>query len=79
MHTGQLVEIAALLAQTELLILTAAQIELDTALIVLETDDGAPVLYGYKGQAVYYFGRLGHHNVAVAKCKAARHGAMEQP
>lgn len=61
---------AALLKETEILILTAAEIEIDTALNALEPIDVTSVLYGYKGQAVYYFGRIGRHRIAVAKCKA---------
>ena len=59
-----------LMTQAEVLIVTAAQIELDTALSVLEPSEDGSVLFGYKGQAVYYFGRLGQCNVVVAKCKA---------
>jgi nucleoside phosphorylase/ribosomal protein S18 acetylase RimI-like enzyme len=60
----------ALMRQTKVLLLTAAQIELDTTLSMLEPSDGTSICYGYKGQAVYYFGRLGLYEVAVAKCKA---------
>ena len=58
------------MAKAEVLIVTAAQVELDTALNVIEPSDDDSVLFGYKGQAVYYFGRLGRCNVVVAKCKA---------
>jgi nucleoside phosphorylase len=59
-----------LMAATQVLIVTAAQIELETALSVLQPHDGVSVLSGYSGQAVYFFGQLGPYSVAVAKCKA---------
>ena len=62
---------ASLLDATEVLLVAAAQIELDTALSVLEPRiEDTSVRFGYKGQAIYYFGRLGAYQVAIAKCKA---------
>jgi len=61
----------SLLAETHILLVTAATIELETTLSFLKPRvDGGSIYSGYKGQAVYYFGQLGNYRVTVAKCKA---------
>lgn len=60
---------AVLMTETQVLIVTAAEIELATALSSLEPREQSELWLGHKGQAAYYFGRLGNYNVAVIKCK----------
>lgn len=68
-------QVDELLEATEVLIVTAAQVELNTALRALVPRSGAPgVLSGPKGQSAYWFGSLGEYDVTVVRCKPGSKG-----
>lgn len=68
-------QVGELLDATDVLLVTVAQVELNTTLRALAPRPSAEgILAGSKGQSSYWFGSLGQYAVTVVRCKPGSKG-----